>query len=45
MTRTTYEIASPSSLTEGRRPASHAFTTPVVREIRRPQAAADPGLW
>jgi hypothetical protein len=28
-----------------RRPTSHAFSTPVVREITRPQAAADPGLW
>jgi len=23
-----------------RRPASHAFTTPVVREVERPRAAA-----
>ncbi len=28
-----------------RRPASHAFATPVVREIARPGAAAGSSAW
>jgi hypothetical protein len=28
-----------------RRPTSHAFSTPVVREIKRPQSAPAEDVW
>jgi hypothetical protein len=28
-----------------RRPTSHAFTTPVVREIKRPRSAPADEVW
>jgi hypothetical protein len=31
--------------TTPRRPASHAFATPVVREIARPTAGAGSSAW
>ena len=35
-------LATPTSR---RRPTSHAFSTPVVREITPPQASVAPDVW
>jgi hypothetical protein len=31
--------------TQTRRPVSHAFTTPVVREVERPRGAVSGSAW